>query len=303
MVMDRCGLHTCMPMIRPHVPFMLDLTPPPPPTAAEARLLQARFWRSVWLVLLFVAALWLILGAVSNFHIDTRPFALYPGRLESLAGVLTAPLLHSGADHLLANSFGLIIMGVLLLYRYPSSAPLTLALIWLLSGLGTWWIGRPSFHIGASGLSHGLMYFVFFSGLIRRDRTSIAAAMLTFMFFGGMLLSIAPREEGISYEYHLTGAIAGLLCAFLFRHRDPAPRRRKYSWEIEEEIEAMRRQEASDAELQMPRPDDVPVLWHRPEQEQEHGRVLPFPGHRRRAETVDDGEDPGDDRDSKPTLH
>jgi len=273
---------------------MLDLTPPPPPSVAEARLLQARFWQSVRIVAVFIGVLWLILGAVSNWQLDTRPFALYPGRVDALLGVLTAPLLHGGADHLLANSFGLALMGVLLLYRYPASAPITIVVIWLLSGIGTWLIGRPSYHIGASGLSHGLMYFVFVSGLIRRDRTSIAAAMLTFMFFGGMLLSILPQEPGISYEYHLSGAAAGLLCAFLLRRRDPAPARRKYSWEIEEEIEAMRRAqaEADDAELQLPRPDDVPVLWHRPEEER--GKVLVFPVERRRLD---------DDVDEKPTLH
>jgi membrane associated rhomboid family serine protease len=265
---------------------MLDLTPPPPPTAVEARRLSARFWRSVYIVTLFIGLLWLILGAISNLHIDTRPFALYPGRVDSLLGILTAPLLHGGAEHLLANSFGLLILGVLTLYRFPASAPLAIGVIWLLSGLGTWWIGRPSFHIGASGLTHGLMFFVFVSGLIRRDRTSIAAAMLTFMFFGGMLLTILPREESISFEYHLSGAIAGLICAFWMRRRDPAPPRRKYSWEIEEELEALRAQETTDAELQMPRPDHVPVLWQRPAEER--GIVLQFPVER---------------RDDKPTLH
>ncbi len=271
---------------------MLDLTPPPAPSVAEAKRLQARFWRSVYIVVLFVGMLWLILGAVSNLHIDTRPFALYPGRVGSLLGILTSPLLHGDAEHLLANSFGLMILGVLTLYRFPASAPITIAAIWLLSGLGTWLIGRPSFHIGASGLTHGLMFFVFVSGLIRRDRTSIAAAMLTFMFFGGMLMSILPREPGISYEYHLSGALAGLLCAFIMRHRDAAPPRRKYSWEIEEELEALRAQEASDAELQLPRPDDVPVLWQRPPEER--GKVLQFPIERRHGESGDD---------QKPTLH
>lgn len=289
--MDQPGLHTCVGWIRPHVPFMLDLTPPPPPSAAEARRLQARFWRSVYIVGAFIVLLWLILGAVSNFPIDTRPFALYPGRPESLLGVLTSPLLHAGAEHLLANSFGLIILGVLVLYRYPASAPITIGTIWILSGLGTWLIGRPSFHIGASGLTHGLMFFVFVSGLIRRDRTSIAAAMLTFMFFGGMLLTILPREEGISFEYHLSGALAGVLCAILMRRRDPAPPRRKYSWEIEEELEALRA-DAMEAELQMPRPDDVPVLWHRPEEER--GKILVFPVERRNG---------GDPDAEKPTLH
>lgn len=271
---------------------MLDLTPPPPPSPAEARRLQRRFWRSVYFVVAFIGVLWLILGAVSNLHIDTRPFALYPGRIDSLLGVLTSPLLHAGSEHLLANSFGLLILGVLTLYRYPASATFTITTIWILSGIGTWLIGRPSFHIGASGLTHGLMFFVFLSGLIRRDRTSIAAAMLTFMFFGGMLLTILPREENISFEYHLSGAIAGVLCAFLMRRRDPAPPRRKYSWEIEEELEALRATETVDAELQIPRPDDVPVLWHRPEEER--GKILVFPIERRHGADADD---------EKPTLH
>lgn len=271
---------------------MLDLTPPPPPSAAEARRLSQRFWRSVYIVSFFIGALWLILGAVSNWHIDTRPYALFPGRWDSLLGVLTAPLLHGGAEHLLANSFGLMILGVLTLYRFPSSAPIAIAAIWILSGIGTWLIGRPSFHIGASGLTHGLMFFVFISGVIRRDRTSIAAAMLTFMFFGGMLLTILPREDGISFEYHLSGAIAGVLCAVLMRRRDPAPPRRKYSWEIEEELEALRAQEAADAELSLPRPEEVPVLWHRPAEER--GKILIFPDAPRHEPLPDD---------EKPTLH
>lgn len=290
--MDQPGLHTCMGCIRPHVPFMLDLTPPPPPSAAEARRLQARFWRSVYIVAAFIGLLWVILGVISNLPIDTRPFALFPGRVDGLPGILTAPLLHADAEHLAANSFGLIILGVLTLYRFPASAPVTIVAIWILSGIGTWLIGRPSFHIGASGVTHGLMFFVFVSGLIRRDRTSIAAAMLTFTFFGGMLLTILPREEGISFEYHLSGAIAGVLCAILMRRRDPAPPRRKYSWEIEEELEALRSSEVADAELQMPRADDVPVLWHRPVEE--HGKILVFPVERRLGEAQED---------EKPTLH
>jgi membrane associated rhomboid family serine protease len=281
---------------------MLDLTPPPPPTAEQARLLHRRFVQSVQIVSVFIGLLWLLLWALDQQHVDVSQFGIYPGRPSSWLGLVTAPLVHGGVEHLLANSFGLMILGVLTLYRYPQSAPIAIPLIWLLSGVGTWLIGRPSYHIGASGLSHGLMFFVFVSGLIRRDRTSIAAAMLSFMFFGGMLHSILPQEEGVSFEYHLSGALAGVLCAVLLRRRDPAPARRKYSWELEAERDAEREARAGDSELDLPRPEQVPVLWQRPDTEAARGQVLPFPERRPAASALPSVRiDPGDD--PPPTRH
>lgn len=266
---------------------MLDLTPPLPPSAAQTRQMQAQFWNAVKIAGGFIAGLWLILWAIAQQHIDAGSFGIYPRNLATLPGILTAPLVHSGIEHLLANSFGLLVLGVLTLYRYPQSAPMAIPVIWLLSGIITWAIGRPSFHIGASGISHGLMFFIFVSGLIRRDRTAIVAAMLSFLLFGGMLHTILPRDESISFEYHLAGAIAGGLCAILLRRRDPAPPRRKYSWEIEEEWEALRARD----ELNLPRPEQVPVLWQRVEQQ--HGQILQFPDRHRDNDSGDRG----------PTLH
>jgi hypothetical protein len=40
---------------------------------------------------------------------------------------------------------------------------------------------------------------------------------------------------------------------------DAAPPRKRYSWADEELAEPR-----GDDELELPRPDDVPVLWHRP---------------------------------------
>ena len=288
MVIDHLPAHTCAAQTRPHLRFMLDLSPPPAPSPEQARELHARWWRALRRVLVFVGLLWLLLIGLALAHIDPASFGLFPGRSGALFGIITAPLVHGGVEHLLANSFGLILLGVLVLYRYPQSAAPAVIAIWLLSGLGTWLIGRPSWHIGASGLTHGLMFFVFVSGLIRRDRTSIAAALLAFAFFGGMLHSIFPQAEDISFEYHLSGAIVGVLMALLLRHRDPAPARRKYSWEIEEEEdreEAARRRD----ELEIPSPEQVPVLWHRPEPEP--SKVLEFP--RRRERQDQDAKHPG----------
>ncbi len=119
------------------------------------------------------------------------------------------------------------------------------------------------------------MFLVFVLGLLRRDRAAIAAGMLAFMFYGGMLMTILPREAGVSLESHLGGALAGVIAAFLFRRSDPQPPRRKYSWEIEEEL--AQQQAALEHDMYEQRaPQDVPVLWKRDGADGERGRVLPF---------------------------
>ena len=108
------------------------------------------------------------------------------------------------------------------------------------------------------------------TALLRRDRASIAAALIAFFFFGGMLLTVLPREMGVSWESHLSGAVAGILAGLLFRRADPIPPRRRYSWEDEGEPEP-------EETLELPSPTGVPVIWHRrPELEPRSGVVLPF---------------------------
>ena len=155
----------------------------------------------------------------------------------------------------------LLLLGTLAGAVYPRATARALPLLWLGSGLGAWALGEAgSHHLGASGLGHGLMFLVFGLGVLRRDRPAVAAAMIAFLFFGGMLLTIFPNEVGVSWEYHLAGALSGLLAAVLFRKADPAPPRPRYSWEDEEAQE-----QGEDPEgLEPPSPDDVPVIWQRP---------------------------------------
>src|SRR3546814_14479813 len=80
----------------------------------------------------------------------------------------------------------------------------------------------------SSGLGHGLLFLVFVLGLLRRDRASIATAMIALFLYGGMLLTVLPRELDVSWQSHLGGAVAGVAAAFAFRRKDPQAPRPRY---------------------------------------------------------------------------
>ena len=229
-----------------------------------------RFQRALLASLAFVVLLGAIFFA-GPWLGDTSALSLVPQSWPGLVGIITAPLLHGSAGHWLGNGSSLLILGTLVGTVYPRAALRALPLIWLLSGAGTWLIGRPSFHIGASGVTHGLLFLLLFLGLLRRDRAAIAASLIAFFFYGGMLLTVLPREAGVSWEYHLSGAVAGMVAAFIWRHADPLPPRQRYSWEDEDEAGDPTDDAAT---LEPPRPEDVPVLWHR--QDPPTAVVLPF---------------------------
>ncbi len=236
----------------------------------HAAAVRDRFQNALLASLAFVALLGAIFFA-GPWLGDTQAWSLVPQSLPGLVGILTAPLLHGSAGHWLGNSGALLVLGTLVGTVYPKASLRALPLIWVLSGVGTWLIGRPSFHIGASGVTHGLLFLLLFLGLLRRDRAAIAAALIAFFFYGGMLLTVLPREAGVSWEYHLSGAVAGIVAAFLWRRADPQPPRQRYSWEDEED--AGDPLDDTDT-LEPPRPPEVPVLWQR--QDPPRGVVLPF---------------------------
>ena len=233
----------------------------------QRRIDRRKLVRALNVSLAFVLLLVFIYAAQGSF--DWRPFAVAPHSVQGLLGILTAPLLHGSVEHVAANSVALLMLGTLSGSVYPRATLWSLPLLWLGSGLGAWLLGdEGSRHLGASGLTHGLMFLVFVLGLLRRDRPAIATGMIAFLFYGGMLLTVLPHEPGVSWQSHLGGAVAGVLSALLFRHADPVPPRKRYSWEDEEDVPA-------DADsLEPARPEDVPVLWHRPEAPR--GVVLPF---------------------------
>lgn len=245
----------------------------PPDSQLQRGADRRRFLRALQASAVFVALLAIMFLAQRAF--DFRAFAVAPQTAAGLFGVLTAPLLHGSPEHIIANAISILMLGTLAGAVYPRASLRALPLLWLGSGLGAWLLGTPgSHHLGASGLTHGLMFLVFVLGLLRRDRPAIAAAMIAFMFYGGMLLTVLPQEPGVSWQSHLGGALAGGLSAYLFRHRDPLAPRRQYSWEIEDALAEQAAREQRE-QFEPPSPRDVPVLWRRAPEER--STVLRFP--------------------------
>ena len=203
------------------------------PWNATATQDAARFRLALLGVAAFIGLLWAIELLDTGFDLHLARLGVYPREWRGLWGVVCAPLLHASWQHLLSNSLALMVLGVVFLYGYPRSSRYVLPLIWLGSGLGVWSFGRGSYHFGASGLAHGLMFFIFVSGILRRDRLSIALSLIVFFLYGGMVWTVFPQQPGVSYESHFFGALMGVIAAFVFRHREPAPPEKTYDWEHE----------------------------------------------------------------------
>lgn len=184
-------------------------------------------------VIIAITALWLINGLQIAFAWRLGIYGVYPRELDGLVGIIFSPLIHGSFEHLFANTLALFILSTALFYEYPKSAKWTFIIIYFGSGLGVWLFARESYHYGASGLTHGMMFFLFLIGILRRDKPAMAIAMIVFFLYGSMVWSVLPTKEEISFESHLFGALMGVGCAIIFRNNDPKPPEKKYSWEQE----------------------------------------------------------------------
>ena len=111
---------------------------------------------------------------------------VYPMEQRGVFGIFAHPLVHSSFKHLFANTI-------------------------------------PGWHIGASGIIYGLAFFLFFSGILRKHVPLIAISLLITFLYGGLVWNMFPQfaKATTSWEGHLSGAIAGTLCAIGFMEYGP----------------------------------------------------------------------------------
>ncbi len=166
-----------------------------------------------------VSLMFVVLGVEYAFHVNLGSFGIRPRTEVGLPGILFAPLLHAGLQHLLANAVPLFVLLVLLLSN-PGYRPYsTLAWVWLASGAGTWLIGRNAVHLGASSVIFGLAAFLIAAGIFLKGWRTALVAVVVFLLYGGIFYGVLPRNGPISWEGHLCGAIAGVWAALAQRKK------------------------------------------------------------------------------------
>ncbi len=138
-----------------------------------------------------------------------QKLGIVPRTKVGLIGIVVSPLLHGSVAHLLANLPPLFILSVILFWDVKYKPPQALGFIWFLSGFGTWLIGRPAIHLGASSIIYGLAAYLIAAGFWMRRWRPIVVALLVAVFYGGIFYGIFPHDPQISWEAHLSGAVAG----------------------------------------------------------------------------------------------
>ncbi len=164
-----------------------------------------------------VIVLWLIHIYQSTAGWDPGNYGIVSRQIYGIWGILTGPLVHGSWSHLMSNTVPLFVLSALCLFFYRKVAQRALAMIYLLTGITVWLFARPVSHIGISGVVYGLVAFIFWNGIFRRNARSIILALMVMLFYSGMFIGIFPDQEGISWESHLLGSLTGIFTAFWFR--------------------------------------------------------------------------------------
>lgn len=182
------------------------------------------FWQRLLFASALVAVLWVVKLYEWYTQTDLGNWGILPQHIFGLKGIIFAPFIHGSFEHLISNTVAILPLLVILLNAYPKIAIWVLIFIHLVSGSLVWAFTFPNgFHIGISGIIYGIAAFLLASGIMRKDKTSVAISILVALLYGSMATGFFPKA-GISWQSHIWGAVSGVIIAFIFRKKDlPTP--------------------------------------------------------------------------------
>ena len=170
--------------------------------------------KNLQLSMVIVSVPWLVYFINFIVPVDLRHYGLRPRHLEGLWGILFSPFLHGNLNHLIANTGALFVLLLVSLSFSRMLTAIAVSVVVFLGGVLVWIFGKPdTIHIGSSGIIFGLLGFLLFIGIFRREKIALVVSLAIFILYGGALLSLFYHLPGISWASHFFGFLTGTLAA------------------------------------------------------------------------------------------
>jgi membrane associated rhomboid family serine protease len=151
-----------------------------------------------------------------------------PRSTDGLEGIVFAPFLHAGWDHLIGNTLPFLVLGAAIALGGAARVAVVTAVVAVIGGFGTWLVAPANtVHIGASGIVFGYAAYLIARGLFSRRIVQIGLGVVVVGVWGTTLLNGLAPADGISWQGHLFGAVGGVLAAWLLDSRAAASARRR----------------------------------------------------------------------------
>ena len=167
-----------------------------------------------------LAWLWLleVADTLAGHRLDN--LGIHSQEIDGLPGIISAPFLHAGWDHLISNSVPFFVLGFLVLLGGLARWLLSSLISIISSGLAAWLLTPGEVIIlGASGLIFGWLTYLLARGLWSRRPGQVAVAVGVLVLYGGLIFGVLPGQAGVSWQAHLGGAVGGVLAAWLLHRR------------------------------------------------------------------------------------
>ncbi|MDX6279131.1 MAG: hypothetical protein QOH03_202 [Kribbellaceae bacterium] len=174
------------------------------------------------LLVALLAVMWLSEIVDTALHGRLDQYGIVPRDPGGLVGILTSPFLHFGFGHLIGNTLALVPLGALIALSGAKRLFAVTAIVTLVGGFGTWLVSPPNtLTVGASGLVFGYALYLIARGIFNRRIGQAAVGVLVVLIWGASLLTSLLPADGISWQGHLCGGLAGILAAWILSDRRP----------------------------------------------------------------------------------
>ncbi len=196
-----------------------------PPRRGLRGALDRRWDRSVGgleLLAVIVAAMWIVevINALDSDNLD-KAGGIYPRNFDHLWAIFTSPFLHLGFGHLIANTIPFLFMGAIIALRGAKQLALITLIVIIVGGVGTWLISPSGTDtVGASGIVFGYAAYLLARGIFNRRLLELLTGAIVGLIWGWALIASLIPHGHISWQGHLTGALGGVLAAWLLAERD-----------------------------------------------------------------------------------